>query len=110
MARWLVIKCDHGFFRVTKRLHHALHGSAGDASPLDETAHAIYERALRGNALELAALVRPGDVVLLHDPQTAGLTPALANSGAHLVWRCQIGSDSSNEQVELGWKLTSIAA
>jgi trehalose synthase len=102
-TRWLVISGDPDFFHVTKRLHHALHGSEGDGTPLDERAHEIYERAQRENALEFASLVRPGDVVLLHDPQTAGLAPALHDSGAHLVWRCHIGSDHSNEQVELGW-------
>lgn len=102
-ARWLVISGDPDFFRVTKRLHHALHGSAGDGSPLDEDAHAIYERVLRRNALEFKSLVRPGDAVLLHDPQTAGLAPALRDSGAILVWRCHIGSDAVEEQAELGW-------
>jgi len=102
-TRWLVISGEPDFFRVTKRLHHALHGSEGDGSPLDEDAHRIYVRALRENALEFASLVQPGDVVLLHDPQTAGMAPALREAGARLVWRCHIGSDTSNEQVELGW-------
>ncbi len=102
-SRWLVITGEPEFFRVTKRLHHALHGASGDGTPLDEKAHAIYEAALRRNALEFASLVREGDIVILHDPQTAGLAPALRSSGAHLVWRCHIGSDTSNEQVEEGW-------
>ena len=47
-----------------------------------------YERTLRSNADELLALVRPDDVVLLHDPQPAGLAAAAearrraASSGA----------------------------
>jgi len=102
-TRWVVISGDDDFFRVTKRLHHALHGSAGDGTPLDDDAHMIYERVLRRNALELAPLVRAGDVVLLHDPQTAGLAHALRRSGAQLIWRCHIGSDTADEQVEQGW-------
>ena len=31
----------------------------------------------RANAAALLALLRPGDVVILHDPQTAGMLPAL---------------------------------
>ena len=38
-------------------------------------------------------MVRPGDIVLLHDPQTAGLARMLAGRGAHVVWRCHIGRD-----------------
>jgi trehalose synthase len=47
--------------------------------------------------------VRAGDVVLLHDPQTAGLAPHLIRAGAHVVWRSHIGHDSPNEEVERGW-------
>src|SRR6185437_2826089 len=35
-ARWVVIDGTPEFFRVTKRLHNALHGSPGDGSPLGE--------------------------------------------------------------------------
>jgi trehalose synthase len=103
-SRWLVIGGEPDFFRVTKRLHHALHGSAGDGSPLGDAERRIYEDSLRGAALEFASLVQDGDVVLLHDPQTAGMAPALRNSGANLIWRCHIGSDTVNEHVELGWE------
>jgi len=48
--------------------------------------------------------VRPGDVVLLHDPQTAGLAPALKASGARVVWRCHIGVDHPNEHAAHGWE------
>lgn len=106
-SRWLVISGDHDFFRITKRLHHALHGSEGDGSPLDEEAHVLYERTLARNALELADLVREGDAVLLHDPQTVGMAPALRRCGVDLIWRCHIGSDTINEQVELGWSFLS---
>ena len=36
-----------------------------------------YEETLRPNAAELRVHVRPGDFVLLHDPQTAALAPEL---------------------------------
>jgi trehalose synthase len=39
---------------------------------------------LAANAVELAARIRPGDAVLLHDPQTAGLAAPLAQAGALL--------------------------
>ncbi|MCC7104265.1 MAG: glycosyltransferase [Chloroflexi bacterium] len=102
-SRWLVIAGTPAFFAVTKRLHHALHGSIGDGSPLGEAERAVYESVLQENGTELAALVRPGDVVVLHDPQTAGLAPVMVRCGATVVWRCHIGTDTPNEQVALGW-------
>jgi trehalose synthase len=102
-TRWLAIEGTPGFFRLTKRLHHALHGSKGDGSPLDADARALYEEVLRDNLEELLPLVRPGDVVILHDPQTAGLAPALSSLGAQVAWRCHIGSDEVNDEVRLGW-------
>ncbi|MDJ0787633.1 MAG: glycosyltransferase [Myxococcota bacterium] len=103
-TRWLVIEGNPEFFRVTKRIHHALHGSAGDGSPLDEGAREIYEATLRRNATELVEMVREGDVVLLHDPQTAGLSQPLLNAGAHVVWRCHVGIDEPNEEAQRGWE------
>ena len=103
-TRWLVISGAPEFFRITKRLHNALHGAVGDGTPLNDAARQIYESTLLANAHELASLVRPGDVVLLHDPQTAGLARNLVNTGAHLVWRCHIGSDHINEEAAEGWE------
>jgi trehalose synthase len=94
-TRWVVISGSQDFFRITKRIHHALHGSAGDGSALGEQARVVYEQVMRENALELASLVRPGDVVILHDPQTAGLASALSAAGARLIWRCHIGLATS---------------
>jgi trehalose synthase len=102
-ARWLVIDGAPEFFRLTKRLHHALHGSVGDGSELGDGERALYERTSLANAKELEGVVRPGDVVVLHDPQTAGLAPHLTRAGALVVWRCHIGYDAANEQAELGW-------
>ncbi len=42
-SRWLVIGGTPDFFRITKRLHNALHGSEGDGTPLGERERAIYE-------------------------------------------------------------------
>ncbi|NOK21845.1 glycosyltransferase, partial [Corallococcus carmarthensis] len=102
-TRWMVVEGTPDFFRITKRLHHALHGSRGDGSPLGSAERACYDEVLRDNAEELLVLVRPGDVVLLHDPQTAGLAPALAAVGARVAWRCHIGRDSPNAEVERAW-------
>src|SRR5215212_2068883 len=72
-ARWVVMGGEPDFFRVTKRIHNNLHGFAGDGGPLGDREHAIYEAVAAATAEQMAALVKPGDVVLAHDPQTAGL-------------------------------------
>lgn len=102
--RWLVIEGTPEFFRVTKRLHHALHGSVGDGSPLGPAERRLYDTVLEDNAEELLALVKRNDVVLLHDPQTAGLARSLRDKGAIVLWRCHIGSEQHNEETERGWK------
>ena len=92
-ARWLVIAGTPDFFSITKRLHNLLHGWPGDGGALGEAERRAYEEVLAANAVELQALVRRGDLVVLHDPQTAGLVPAMRRSGATVVWRCHVGRD-----------------
>lgn len=96
-ARWMVIEGEPEFFVVTKRIHNLLHGSHGDGGRLGDAERAVYERTLDAPGRELASLVSPGDLVLLHDPQTAGLAPALAGSGAHIVWRSHVGTSLPND-------------
>jgi trehalose synthase len=91
------------FFRLTKRLHNALHGSAGDGSPLGPEAAALYAKVMHDNIVSLDELVRPGDVVICHDPQTAGLVPHYVRKGCFVVWRCHIGHEKHDVEVDRGW-------
>ena len=100
---WLVISGDAEFFAITKRLHNQIHGSPSGA-PLGAAEAGHYAQMLAANAVELAVRVRPGDVVLLHDPQTAGLAASLAQAGARVVWRCHIGVDWEDEVTRAAWK------
>jgi trehalose synthase len=102
-TRWLVISGDAEFFTITKRLHNALHGSQGDGGPLEAAEQAHYEAVLAPNLAELRERVRPGDIVLLHDPQTAGLAAGLQDRGVHVIWRCHIGADRQNDRSAQGW-------
>lgn len=102
-TRWLVLGGNEQFFAITKRLHHALHGSPGDGSGLGEKEREVYERTLFENAADLNGLVRKRDIVILHDPQTAGLIPHMARKGAIVIWRCHVGSDAPDEQTEIAW-------
>jgi trehalose synthase len=103
-ARWLVIRGDPDFFAITKRVHNGLYGSPGDGGELGTAQRVHYEQVLRGNAEELLALVRPGDAVLIHDPQPAGLADAIRSAGARVVWRCHVGSDRPNEWTQRAWE------
>ncbi len=103
-ARWVVIRGNDDFFRITKRIHHALHGAPGDGSVLGPADRSLYESTLAANAHDLCGAVQPGDVVILHDPQTAGLAPAVHAAGALVIWRCHIGHDHRNQEVEAGWQ------
>jgi trehalose synthase len=102
-ARWAVIDGDDEFFEITKRIHNRLHGAQGDGGALDGGAHRAYEGALERNAEELARLVRPEDIVILHDPQTAGMTDAVHATGASVVWRCHVGLDVPNDRAREAW-------
>lgn len=102
-ARWLVIDGDPEFFTITKRIHNGLYGGPGDGGPLGADERARYEAVQRRNAEELLALARPGDVVILHDPQPAGLASAARAAGATVVWRCHVGCDETNEWTERAW-------
>jgi trehalose synthase len=103
-TRWLVIEGDPEFFAITKRIHNGIYGSSGDGGELGAHERRHYEDVLRRNGEELRALVRPHDVVLLHDPQPAGLAPLLREAGAHVVWRCHIGRDEPNVWTERSWE------
>jgi len=100
---WLVISGTPEFFRITKRIHHALHGERGDGSDLDSKAREVYQQVIDDNARELVSLIRPGDIAILHDPQTAGLIPHLIRHGVRVVWRCHIGNDVRTTEDEFGW-------
>src|SRR5205823_14700715 len=84
-ARWLVIEGDSAFFAITKRIHNGLYGSSGDGGELGPTEHSHFERVLCENADELFALIRPGDVVVIHDPQPAALVAVAKSAGARVV-------------------------
>jgi trehalose synthase len=103
-ARWLVIGGNERFFALTKRVHNRLHGFTGDGGPLGEDERRDYEATLAPNAEALGRLIRPGDVVILHDPQTAGLIGPIRALGVPVVWRCHVGVDTPNDVVRDAWR------
>jgi trehalose synthase len=102
-ARWAVIQGNPDFFHVTKRIHNNLHGFEGDGGDLGEAERKIYQEALEPNARELVDVIDDNDVVLLHDPQTAGLIGPLKRTGACVIWRCHIGVDEPVDLARRAW-------
>lgn len=84
-ARWEVIEGTDAFYRVTKKLHNALHGKPETLS--DEMVQ-LYLEIGRRNAAQLAL---DGEFVVIHDPQPIALVETRSkNPGAAWVWRCHI--------------------
>jgi trehalose synthase len=105
--RWVVIEGSPEFFAVTKKIHTLLHGVAPDGGRLSTDERRVYEETLAPNASALLEVMSRGDVALLHDPQTAGLVPALTEHGIKVVWRCHIGVDEPDATVRETWRVLS---
>jgi trehalose synthase len=103
-ARWMVIAGNEPFFALTKRIHNNLHSAPGDGGNLGEEERWLYEQTLEPNAREFAELVDPRDLVIVHDPQPAGLIPRLKELGVPVIWRCHIGIDVPSELSRRAWR------
>jgi len=101
-CRWLVTDGDPDFFAITKRIHNFLHGTRVRGE-LAEAEHEHYDAVTAKNAQALLQHVTAGDVVILHDPQTAGLVQTVADIGATVIWRCHVGRDQFNEEMGIAW-------
>jgi len=92
-VEWRIITGADEFFAVTKAIHNALQGSP---EGLTETQQEIFRRF---NALNAEQIEDEYDVVIVHDPQPAGMIEHFPNSDAHWIWRCHIDLSAPNPQV-----------
>ena len=92
-VRWVVIEGTPDFFAVTKRIHNRLHGAVGDGGRSTTPPAPSTSRYWLTTCPALSERVRPGDVVIVHDPQPAGLIAPLRAAGAAAIWRCHVGLD-----------------
>jgi trehalose synthase len=83
---WQVMDAPDEFFEVTKTIHNGLQGGQTE---LTEDMRETYRSVTIENA---EALEERYDVLVLHDPQTLGMAPTLAERFPEtaLVWRCHI--------------------
>ncbi len=103
-ARWSVIAGNDPFFALTKRIHNNLHSAPGDGGELGDAEHEIYDDALAPNIETFCEEVGPKDVVIVHDPQPAGLIPKLKSElGVPVIWRCHVGIDTPSELSRRAW-------
>jgi trehalose synthase len=83
-ADWDFIKGNQEFFNVTKAFHNALHGKKEEITGqmLD-----VFRDTTEMNVREVNI---SGDVIVIHDPQPAGLIGRKREIGRSWVWRCHI--------------------
>ena len=103
-TRWLVLAGDPAFFTITKRLHNALHGSAGDHSPLGAEAHAHYQACSRRTWPRCATWSGGVTSCCCTIPRQRGSCKAYGDIGAHVIWRCHVGRDEPNDETRSGWE------
>lgn len=102
-ARWLVLDAPREFNTIAARLHAGIHGDRGDGGKLAEKQRDIYEHVIASNAENIVDDIRDGDVVILHDPPTAGLAKALKAAGATVIWRCHLGAQDTGDTGQRAW-------
>jgi trehalose synthase len=105
-AEWLVIGSgEPAFFDLTKRIHNLIHG-AGDPT-LSDADRALYEGVNRENAVAFGELLRPGDILVVHDPQPLPIVSLLRDAPVVAIWRCHIGLDVENAATRAAWNFLS---
>jgi trehalose synthase len=101
---WAVIGSrEPEFFLLTKRIHNLIHGTGDPHLGLAE--RELFERVNRENAEELKGLLRPGDLLIVHDPQPLPLAALLRNRiPITTIWRSHIGLDEENAATRAAWE------
>jgi trehalose synthase len=103
-VRWAVIGADQKeFFSLTKNIHNLIHDS-GQIN-LGQTEREIYESVNRKNADALKPHLKPGDILIVHDPQPMALGHMLkAEMDIHAIWRCHIGVAADTDRTRHAWE------
>ena len=92
-TRWEVITGGNDFFEITKAFHNALHGGRYLLTP------EVKEIFLRYNEQNRQRIKFDEDVVVIHDPQPAGLIRARQGNHSKWVWRFHIDLSNPNPEV-----------
>jgi trehalose synthase len=92
-AEWQVMLGREEFYNATKRLHNALQGNPDS---LSEEEWEVYFRYNEMNATEITS---GWDVIIVHDPQPAGIKRLVPEKAKTWVWRCHIDLSTPNPEV-----------
>jgi trehalose synthase len=90
-VHWQVILGREEFFNVTKLMHNSLQGD--EQSITDEQ----WEVFQNYNTMNAESLDGEWDVIIVHDPQPAGMRQHVAERGKSWVWRCHIDLSAPNK-------------
>ncbi len=91
-VHWRVIMGREEFFNVTKLMHNSLQGDPQAISDQDWEVFEAY------NAMNAQGLDDDWDVIIIHDPQPAGLRANAAERARAWIWRCHIDLSTPNEE------------
>ena len=89
-AHWQVILGREEFFNVTKLMHNSLQG---DRRAIDDQQWEVFEAY---NAMNAQDLEGEWDVIIVHDPQPAGLLANAPERAKRWIWRCHIDLSAPN--------------
>lgn len=89
-AEWRVIEGGSKFFGITKSIHNALHGAEETFTP-DMFEHYL---AINQRNAEMMQDLRDADLVVIHDPQPAGMIRYFPKRKGKWIWRCHIDISS----------------
>ncbi len=92
---WFILNVENpAFYDMTKKCHNTLQGDSGR---LHQAEKEQYYRTLLSNYSR--GKLNDYDVVIIHDPQPAGLIELYANRSNQWVWRCHIDTTAPNPEV-----------
>lgn len=86
-ASWEVIHGNHRFFEITKAIHNGLQGQPVVLSKEDWN---IYQDVNEQNLARLSSSLEDADIVVIHDPQPAGLLNLCPNRKGKWIWRAHL--------------------
>lgn len=92
-VRWYNLLPKKEAFDITKtKFHNVLQAVASPETVLTEDEKAVYDAWMHENAQALEGVFRQADVVVIDDPQPAGLIPYIkeANPAAKIIYRSHI--------------------
>jgi trehalose synthase len=91
-VHWRVILGREEFFNVTKLMHNSLQG---DPQAITDQEWEVFEAY---NAMNAQSLDDDWDVIIVHDPQPAGLRVNAPERSKAWIWRCHIDLSTPNEE------------